>query len=79
MTIWEETLLGELVGLSCVMDGKKHLVMGSVIDSAVEILRADVQSEAQYAAYSGNSCSKVRLCPIATTVQLTAAEPPLLI
>ena len=52
MTIWEEKLLGELVGLARATDGNEHLITESVTDIVAEILRADVSSEAQYAAYS---------------------------
>ena len=53
MTIWEEKLLGELVGLARATDGNEHLIRESVTDIIAEILRADVRSEVQYAAYSG--------------------------
>lgn len=53
MTIWEEKLLGELVGLARATDGNEHLITESVTEIIVEILRANVRSEAQYAAYSG--------------------------
>ena len=52
MTIWEEKLLGELVGLSRATDGNEHLITASVTDIVAEILRADVCSEPQYAVYS---------------------------
>lgn len=53
MTIWEEKLLGELVGLARATDGNEHLITESVTDIVAEILRADVRSDVQYAAYSG--------------------------
>lgn len=53
MTIWEEKLLGELVGLARATDGNEHLITESVTDIVAEILRADVHSDVQYAAYSG--------------------------
>ena len=52
MTVWEEKLLGELVGLARATDGNEHLITESVTGVIVEILRADVPSEAQFAAYS---------------------------
>ena len=52
MTIWEEKLLGELVGLARATDGNEHLITESVTDIISEILRADIRSEAQYDAYS---------------------------
>ena len=52
MTIWEEKLLGELVGLARATDGNEHLITESVTNIVAEILRADVRREAQYAAYS---------------------------
>ncbi len=52
MTIWEEKLLGELVGLARSADGNAHLITASITDTVAEILRANVDSEAQYAAYS---------------------------
>ena len=52
MTIWEEKLLGQLVGLARATDGNEHLITESVTNIVAEILRADVRREAQYAAYS---------------------------
>ncbi len=52
MTIWEERLLGELVGLARATDGNTHLITQSITEIIAEILRTAVRSEAQYAAYS---------------------------
>ena len=52
MTIWEEKLLGELVGLARATDGNEHLITEAVTGIIAEILMANVSSEAQYAAYS---------------------------
>ena len=52
MTIWEEKLLGQLVGLARATDGNEHLITEDVTNTIAEILRANVPSEAQYAAYS---------------------------
>ena len=51
MTIWEEKLLGELVGLARATDGNEHLITESVTDIVAELLSADVLSDIQYAAY----------------------------
>ena len=52
MNIWEEKLLGELVGLARATDGNEHLITEAVTEMIAEILRADVRSESEYAAYS---------------------------
>lgn len=52
MNIWEEKLLGELVGLARATDGNEHLITESVTEIIAEILSANVDSEMQYAAYS---------------------------
>ena len=52
MTIWEEKLLGELVGLARATDGNEHLITESVTAAVAEILREDIYCEAQYVAYS---------------------------
>lgn len=53
MTVWEEKLLGELVGLARATEGNEHLITESVTEILAEILIAEVSDEAQYAAYSG--------------------------
>ncbi len=53
MTIWEEKLLGELIGLARATDGNEHLITEPVTEIITEILRANVLSEVQYTAYSG--------------------------
>lgn len=52
MNIWEERLLGELVGLARAVDGNEHLITESVTQIIAETLRANVSSEAQYTVYS---------------------------
>lgn len=52
MTTWEETLIGELVGLARATEGNEHLITESVTEIIVEILNANIYSYAQYAAYS---------------------------
>ena len=52
MTIWEEKLLGQLVGLARATDGNEHLITVPITDMVADILRAEVCSEAQYCAYS---------------------------
>ncbi len=52
MTIWEEKLLGQLVGLARATDGNEHLITEAVTEIIAEILRANVSGEAQYVAYS---------------------------
>ena len=52
MTIWEEKLLGQLVGLARATDGNEHLITEAVTEIIAEILMANVSSEAHYAAYS---------------------------
>ena len=53
MTVWEEKLLGELVGLARATEGNEHLITESITETLAEILIAEVSDEAQYAAYSG--------------------------
>jgi len=53
MNIWEEKLLGELVGLARATDGNEHLITQSVTEMIAEILRAHVHRESEYTAYSG--------------------------
>ena len=52
MTIWEEKLLVELVGFARATDGNEHLITDAITEMIAEILRADIHSEAQYAAFS---------------------------
>lgn len=52
MNIWEERLLGELVGLARAVDGNEHLITESVTQIIAATLRANVSSEAQYTVYS---------------------------
>lgn len=52
MNTWEETLLGELVGLARATEGNEHLITESVTEVIAEILRENVCSEAQYSQYS---------------------------
>lgn len=52
MTIWEEKLLGELVGLARATVGNEHLISEPVTGIIVEILAANVFTEGQYAGYS---------------------------
>lgn len=52
MTIWEEKLLGELVGLARATDGNEPLITESVTDILAEILRANIRNESQYAEFS---------------------------
>lgn len=52
MTIWEEKLLGELVGFACATDGNERLITESVTESIAEILRSIIRNVAQYAEYS---------------------------
>lgn len=52
MTIWDEKLLGELVGLARATDENEHLITESVTDLIAEILRVTVCEEAQYNQYS---------------------------
>ena len=52
MTVWEERLLSELVGLARATDGNEHLITDSVTEMIAEILKADVHSEGKYTIYS---------------------------
>ena len=52
MTVWEEKLLGELVGRARATDGNEHLITDSVTEMIAEILKADVHSEGKYTVYS---------------------------
>ena len=52
MTIWEEKLLGELVGLARATEGNEHLITEPVTQIIADILRANIQNEAQYTAFS---------------------------
>lgn len=52
MTIWEENLLGELVGLARATDGNEHLITEAVTEMIAEVLRANVCSESEYTVYS---------------------------
>lgn len=64
MTIWEEILLGELVGLARATDGNEHLISDSVTEIIAEILRASVRSESEYTAYSNKiDAAKRKMVP----------------
>ena len=52
MTIREEKLLGQLVGLARTTDGNEHLITETVTEIIAEILNVNVSSETQYAAFS---------------------------
>lgn len=52
MNIWQEKLVGELVGLARATEGNEHLITDSVTQTIAQILGENVQNEAQYAAYS---------------------------
>ena len=52
MNVWEEKLLGELVGLARATDGNEHLITESITDLIAEILTANVCSEAQYSSFN---------------------------
>ena len=60
MTIWEERLLGELVGLARATDGNEHLITQTVTDIVAEILTTNVRSESEYNLYSGKIDSAKR-------------------
>ena len=60
MTIWEEKLLGELVGLARATDGNEHLITQTVTDIVAEILTTNVRSESEYNLYSGKIDSSKR-------------------
>ena len=64
MTIWEEKLLGQLVGLARATDGNEHLITAPVTEIIAEILRADVRNEAEFTVYSGKiDAAKRELVP----------------
>lgn len=52
MNIWEEKLLGELIGLARATEGNEHLISESITQIIAEILAANVPEEGQYAQYS---------------------------
>jgi len=51
MTIWEEKLLGELVGLARATEGNEHLITESITHIIAEILLANVCTETKYVHY----------------------------
>lgn len=52
MTIWEEKLLCELVGLARATEGNEYLISESVTGIIAEILGTNVLTEGQYAVYN---------------------------
>lgn len=48
MNIWEQKLLGELIGLARATDGNEHLITDSLTDIIKEVLTVQIQNESHY-------------------------------